>query len=52
MLKMKTPILTIFGGMGLLVYAISRSDPVIITGQLFGIIIYLRNLVLIYKKKH
>ena len=43
--------LSIFGGLGLLIYAISRKDPVIITGQLFGILIYLRNLILIYKKK-
>ena len=42
--------LSIFGGIGLLIYAISRKDPVIITGQLFGIIIYTRNLVLIYRK--
>ena len=43
--------LSIFGGFGLLIYAIYRQDPVIITGQSFGIFIYLRNLVLIYKKK-
>ena len=43
--------LSIFGGMGLLVYAISRKDPVIITGQLFGIFIYTRNLILIYRTK-
>ncbi len=43
--------LSIFGGIGLLIYAIYRQDPVIITGQSFGIFIYLRNLVLIYKKK-
>ena len=43
--------LSIFGGMGLLIYALSRKDPVIITGQLFGILIYTRNLILIYKKK-
>ena len=43
--------LSIFGGIGLLTYAISRKDPVIISGQLFGIFIYLRNLILIYKKK-
>ena len=42
--------LSIFGGLGLLIYAISRKDPVIITGQLFGILIYTRNLILIYKK--
>ena len=43
--------LSIFGGIGLLAYAIFRKDPVIITGQLFGIIIYVRNLVLVYRKK-
>ena len=43
--------LSIFGGIGLLTYAIFRKDPVIITGQLFGIFIYTRNLILIYKKK-
>mgnify|MGYP001304403188 CR=1 FL=1 len=43
--------LSIFGGIGLLIYAIYRKDPVIITGQLFGIFIYLRNLILIYKKQ-
>ena len=42
--------LSIFGGLGLLTYAIFRKDPVIITGQLFGIFIYLRNLILIYRK--
>ena len=42
--------LSIFGGMGLLTYAIFRKDPVIIVGQAFGIFIYVRNLVLIYKK--
>ena len=43
--------LSIFGGIGLLTYAIFRKDPVIIIGQLFGIFIYLRNLILIYNKK-
>jgi len=43
--------LSIFGGIGLLIYAISRKDPVIITGQLFGILIYTRNLILIYRNK-
>ena len=43
--------LSIFGGFGLLTYAIFRKDPVIITGQLFGILIYMRNLILIYNKK-
>ena len=43
--------LSIFGGLGLLTYAVFRKDPVIITGQLFGIFIYTRNLILIYKKE-
>ena len=43
--------LSILGGVGLLTYAIFRKDPVIISGQLFGIFIYLRNLILIYKKR-
>ena len=44
--------LSIFGGLGLLTYAIFRKDPVIILGQSFGIFIYLRNLYLIYKRKN
>ena len=44
--------LSVFGGMGLLTYAIFRQDPVIIIGQIFGIFIYLRNLILIYRKKY
>ena len=43
--------LSIFGGFFLLIYAIFRKDPVIISGQAFGIFIYLRNLILIYKNK-
>tara|TARA_B100000989_G_C19528106_1_gene468046 strand:+ start:256 stop:543 length:288 start_codon:yes stop_codon:yes gene_type:complete len=43
--------LSIFGGLGLLTYAIFRKDPVIILGQCFGIFIYLRNLFLIYRGK-
>ena len=37
--------LSIFGGIGLLTYAVFRQDPVIIVGQSFGIVIYLRNLI-------
>ena len=44
--------MSIFGGLGLLIYAIFRKDPVIISGQLFGILIYLRNLILIYRGKN
>ena len=32
--------LSILGGIGLLTYAILRKDPVIISGQTFGIFIY------------
>ena len=44
--------LSIFGGIGLLTYAIFRKDPVIISGQLFGLLIYTRNLILIYRKSN
>ena len=44
--------LSIFGGLSLLTYAIFRKDPVIILGQTFGIFIYLRNLILIYRKNN
>ena len=44
--------LSIFGGIGLLTYAIFRKDPVIIIGQLFGIFIYIRNLYFIYNNKN
>ncbi len=44
--------LSIIGGLGLLTYAIFRKDPVIIIGQSFGILIYIRNLYLIYRKKN
>ena len=44
--------LSIFGGIGLLTYAIFRKDPVIILGQSFGLFIYLRNLFLIYNSNN
>ena len=44
--------LSIFGGLGLLSYAIFRQDPVIIIGQCFGIVVYLRNLILIYRNRN
>ena len=43
--------LSIIGGVSLLVYAIFRKDPVIILGQSFGVLIYARNLFLIYRSK-
>ena len=42
--------LSVIGGLTLLVYAVYRKDHVIIMGQSFGVLIYVRNLVLIYKK--
>ena len=43
--------LSISGGLILLTYAIFRKDPVFILGQSTGLIVYLRNLHLIYQKK-
>lgn len=39
------------GGLMLLAYSIYRKDPVFILGQATGVIIYSRNLYLIYKEK-
>lgn len=39
------------GGALLLIYAIKRQDPVFIIGQATGLIIYIRNLMLIAKTK-
>jgi lipid-A-disaccharide synthase-like uncharacterized protein len=42
---------SIIGSLILLSYAIYRKDPVFILGQSFGSIVYLRNIMLIHKKK-
>ena len=42
---------SICGSIVLLTYAIQREDPVFIVGQSLGSIIYIRNLILIDKKK-
>ena len=42
---------SIGGSIVLLAYAIHREDPVFIVGQSLGSIIYIRNLILIDKKK-
>ena len=44
--------LSIGGGGLLLFYAIWRKDPVIILGQLVGLFVYIRNLMLIYRHKN
>ena len=43
--------LSLVGGLNLLVYAIHRQDPVFIVGQSMGMIVYVRNLMLVGKRK-
>lgn len=43
--------LSLLGSIILLIYAIKRKDPVFILGQSTGFIVYIRNLMLIYKKR-
>jgi lipid-A-disaccharide synthase-like uncharacterized protein len=43
--------LSLVGSMILLAYAIFRRDPVFILGQCTGFIVYMRNLMLIYRKR-
>jgi lipid-A-disaccharide synthase-like uncharacterized protein len=42
---------SIVGSLTLLSYALYRRDPVFIVGQMFGVVVYGRNLYLIYSKK-
>jgi lipid-A-disaccharide synthase-like uncharacterized protein len=44
-------IFSVLGGTLLLVYAVHQKDSVFILGQAGGLVIYFRNLMLIYKKK-
>jgi lipid-A-disaccharide synthase-like uncharacterized protein len=39
------------GGLTLLAYAIHRRDPVFMTGQMLGVFVYTRNLVLIRRER-
>ena len=39
------------GGVVLLAYALYKMDPVFITGQATGLVVYLRNLILIFREK-
>ncbi len=41
--------MSLVGGLITLAYAIYRKDPVFISGQGLGAVVYLRNLVLIYR---
>lgn len=43
--------LSLGGGLALLLYAVHRLDPVFIVGQGAGLFIYLRNLLLIRRKR-
>jgi lipid-A-disaccharide synthase-like uncharacterized protein len=43
---------SIGGSLILLAYSIHRQDPVFILGQSTGLFIYIRNLILIYRKKN
>ena len=43
--------LSLGGGFLLLIYALWRKDPVITLGQLVGLFVYVRNLMLIYRHK-
>ena len=43
--------LSLVGGLMLFLYAVMRKDPVIMLGQGTGILIYSRNLYLIYRKQ-
>ena len=43
--------LSLIGGLITLAYAIYRKDPVFITGQGVGTLVYLRNLMLIYRNR-
>ncbi len=42
---------SIGGGLTLLIYAILRLDPVFIVGQAAGLVVYSRNLYLIWRKR-
>lgn len=42
---------SIIGGVCLLIYSLHLRDPVIISGQLFGVIVYVRNIWLIYNER-
>jgi len=43
--------LSLVGGVMLLIYAMNKKDPVFILGQSCGVVVYTRNLLLIYRKQ-
>ena len=42
---------SILGSIGLLIYSIHRKDPVFIVGQLFGFVVYARNIYFIRRNR-
>ncbi len=40
--------LSLTGGIAMLIYSIHLKDPVFISGQAFGLIVYVRNICLLY----
>ena len=42
---------SLLGGVLLLIYAVLRHDPVFILGQAAGLVVYVRNLILIYRQR-
>lgn len=43
--------LSLLGGISLLIYAVHRQDPVFIVGQSMGMVVYMRNLMLVARKR-
>jgi lipid-A-disaccharide synthase-like uncharacterized protein len=43
--------LSVFGGIVLLTYAVHKKDPVFIAGQLFGLLVYSRNLYFVIQER-
>ncbi|NCP21596.1 MAG: lauroyl acyltransferase, partial [Zetaproteobacteria bacterium] len=44
-------VLSLIGSLMILSYAIIRKDPVLFIGQIFGFIVYSRNITLAFKSK-
>ena len=44
--------LSLIGGLTLLAYGIYKIEPVIIMGQSFGVVVYVRNLYLLHKGRN
>lgn len=42
---------SLVGGIAMLIYSIHLKDPVFISGQAFGLIVYIRNIWLLYRER-